>query len=78
MRRTGKSKTCVWRWQERFIEEGFNGLPPRTRRVPRASGQLRHRGGLARGAALTLRGTARGNDPLDRRPDVEGGGRSSA
>jgi hypothetical protein len=20
MRRTGKSKTCVWRWQERFME----------------------------------------------------------
>ena len=26
MRRTGKSKTCVWRWQERFVEEGFEGL----------------------------------------------------
>jgi transposase len=26
MRRTGKSKTCVWRWQERFAEEGFEGL----------------------------------------------------
>ena len=26
MRRTGKSKTCVWRWQERFMEEGFEGL----------------------------------------------------
>jgi hypothetical protein len=25
MRRTAKSKTCVWRWQERFIEEGFDG-----------------------------------------------------
>jgi transposase-like protein len=22
MRRTGKSKTCVWRWQERFAQEG--------------------------------------------------------
>jgi hypothetical protein len=22
----GKSKTCVWRWQERSIEEGFDGL----------------------------------------------------
>ncbi len=21
MRRTGKSKTCVWRWQERFMRE---------------------------------------------------------
>ena len=26
MRRTNKSKTCVWRWQERFMEEGFDGL----------------------------------------------------
>jgi transposase len=26
MRRTGKSKTCVWRWQERFMQEGIDGL----------------------------------------------------
>ena len=26
MRQTGKSKTCVWRWQERFMAEGFDGL----------------------------------------------------
>jgi transposase len=26
MRRTAKSKTCIWRWQERFMEEGFEGL----------------------------------------------------
>ena len=26
MRRTGKSKTCVWRWQERFMQEGVAGL----------------------------------------------------
>jgi hypothetical protein len=26
MRRTGKSKTCVWRWQERFAEQGVEGL----------------------------------------------------
>ena len=26
MRRTGKSKTCVWRWQERFIEAGYDSL----------------------------------------------------
>ncbi len=24
--RTGKSKTCVWRCQERFAEEGYEGL----------------------------------------------------
>ncbi len=37
---TGKSKTCVWRWQERFMTEGADGLlhdktrPPGKARVP--------------------------------------------
>ena len=35
MRRTGKSKICVWRWQERFIDEGFNGLLHDKTRPPR-------------------------------------------
>jgi hypothetical protein len=26
MRQTGKLKTCVWRWQERFAAEDFEGL----------------------------------------------------
>jgi transposase len=26
VRRTGKSKPCVWRWQERFVREGVAGL----------------------------------------------------
>ena len=26
MRRTGMSKPCVWRWQERFMREGVAGL----------------------------------------------------
>lgn len=26
MRRTGTSMTCVWRWQERFMQEGVDGL----------------------------------------------------
>lgn len=26
MDRTGKSKTCIWRWQERFMREGVDGL----------------------------------------------------
>ncbi len=26
MHETGKSKTCVWRWQERFMQEGVDGL----------------------------------------------------
>ena len=25
-RQTGKDKTCVWRWQERFMREGVDGL----------------------------------------------------
>ena len=26
MRLTGKSKPCVWRWQERYVAEGVDGL----------------------------------------------------
>ena len=26
MRQTGKSKTCVWRWQERFMQAGHDAL----------------------------------------------------
>ena len=26
MRATGKAKTCVWRWQQRFMEAGTDGL----------------------------------------------------
>jgi transposase len=26
MQRTGKAKTCVWRWQERYMQEGVDGL----------------------------------------------------
>ena len=26
MGRTGKSKPCVWRWQERYVAEGVEGL----------------------------------------------------
>ena len=35
MRRTGKSKTCVWRWQGRFAVEGFEGLLRDKTRPPR-------------------------------------------
>jgi len=41
MAATGKSKTCVWRWQERFMEEGVDGLlrdktrPPGNAPVPK-------------------------------------------
>ena len=39
MRRTAKSKTCVWRWQERFLKDGFDALL-RDKQVP---GRLRLR-----------------------------------
>src|SRR3954469_17177239 len=35
MRRTGNSKTCVWRWQERFAEAGVAGLLRDKTRPPR-------------------------------------------
>ena len=38
VRETGKSKTCVWRWQERFAAEGVGGLlrdKTRPSRIPR-------------------------------------------
>ncbi len=44
MRRTSKSKTCVWRWQERFAEEGIDGLlrdKTRPSRIRMATGSPR-------------------------------------
>jgi transposase len=35
MRRMGTSKPCVWRWQERHIEEGVEGLKRDKKRPPR-------------------------------------------
>jgi transposase len=46
MRRTGKSKTCVWRWQERFAEEGFEGLlrdKTRPSRIPPLGAEVAER-----------------------------------
>jgi transposase len=46
MKRTKKSKPCVWRWQERYIEEGVEGLlrdktrPPGT---PPLSDAVKHK-----------------------------------
>jgi hypothetical protein len=43
MRRAGVSKPCVWRWQERFMAEGVDGLlrdktrPPGTPPLPAAT-----------------------------------------
>ena len=43
MRRTGTSKTCVWRWQERFMKEGVDGLlrdKTRPSRIPALAAKL--------------------------------------
>ena len=43
MRQTGKSKTCVWRWQERFAAEGFEGLlrdKMRPSRIPHLGSEI--------------------------------------
>ena len=53
MRRTGKSKTCVWRWQERFMGEGVDGLlrdKTRPPRIPPLGSEV-----AERVAALTLK-----------------------
>ena len=34
MAAAGKSKTCVWRWQERFMAEGVEGLLRDKTRLP--------------------------------------------
>lgn len=46
MRRTGKSKTCVWRWQERFMQEGYDGLlhdKARPSRIPPLGAEVAER-----------------------------------
>src|SRR5579863_5632707 len=51
MRRIGKSKTCVWRWQERFMQEGIDGLQrdkTRPSRIPALGAEI-----AARVVALT-------------------------
>jgi hypothetical protein len=35
MRRAGRSKSVVWRWQERFMQEGVDGLLRDKTRPPR-------------------------------------------
>jgi hypothetical protein len=34
-RRTSRSKNCIWRWQERFMQEGVRGLLRDKTRPPR-------------------------------------------
>jgi transposase len=46
MRETGKSKTCVWRWQERFTAKGVDGLlhdKTRPSRIPKLDPSIAER-----------------------------------
>ncbi len=46
MRRTGTSKTCVWRWQEGFVQEGLEGLQrdkTRPSRIPALAPKIAER-----------------------------------
>src|SRR6202051_4280527 len=46
MRRTGKSKVTVWRWQERFMAQGVDGLlrdKTRPSRIPRLPATVHER-----------------------------------
>src|SRR3982750_2935158 len=86
MRRTGKSKTCVWRWQERFMEEGFDGLlrdktrPARAAATPGEAIQALQRPGFRRQAARRRRALRRSTGPchraLGRREEPNSGSRS--
>jgi leucine-zipper of insertion element IS481 len=70
MRATGEAKTVIWRWQERFGEEGVAGLwrdKTRPSRIPPLSPAV-----AERVVALTLAGPP-DRQPLDGRGDGEGG-----
>src|ERR1700730_11947355 len=61
MRRTGKSKVTVWRWQERFMAQGIDGLlrdKTRPSRIPRLPATVCEQTG-----ALTLADPAREGTP---------------
>src|SRR3981189_663309 len=62
-RRTGKSKTCVWRWQDRFMQTGYDSLlrdKTRPSRLPPVGGGFRDGFWGAHRARPARRG-----DPLD-------------
>ena len=59
MRATGKAKTVIWRWQERFRDEGAAGLwrdKTRPSRIPPLSPEV-----AERVVAMTLAGPPPGN-----------------
>ena len=72
MRETGKSKPCVWRWQERFIYEGVDWLlrdrmrPPGMPPLPES--------GRQKVLAKTASGEAAERDTVERADNGEGHG----
>jgi hypothetical protein len=60
VRQLGKSKPVVWRWQERFMREGVDGLlpvnaePRRERQIGRQRDTSRHLMMLSRSTGLLL------------------------
>src|ERR1700745_3225274 len=72
MRRSGKSKPVVWRWQARFMTEGIAGL---TRDKTRKPGkQPLSAATVRRGVDLALGPPPQRDDPLDRSHAGRGGG----
>ncbi|MBL8884588.1 MAG: helix-turn-helix domain-containing protein [Hyphomicrobium sp.] len=71
MRRTGKSKPCVWRWQERFVEAGVDGLLRDKTRPSRVS-PLPDKVKLA---VLTRTAKETPANATHLEPDLDGGGR---
>jgi Winged helix-turn helix len=70
MRATGKAKTVIWRWQERFGKEGVAGLwrdKTRPSRIPPLRPEV-----AERVVALTLAGPPPTDSHLTRRGDGEG------
>jgi hypothetical protein len=68
MRATGKAKTVIWRWQDRFRSEGAAGLW----RAPLAYSTAEPCSGRA-GYSHDLGGAAASSQLLDGRGDGEGG-----
>ncbi len=72
MRRSGKSKPVVWRWQARFMAEGIKGLTrDKTRKTGKQPASDGHR---AEGGRLDAGTATGGSNPLDRPDAGEGGG----
>ena len=63
MRRTGKSKNCVWRWQRRYMLEGVDGLPHDAMRPPGRAPIPDPK--VREVVALTMAPARRRGDPLD-------------